>query len=125
MPDRSTSRGASRRRTTAGEIPAADNIIALADAPTLEMPSTIADPTSLESSLNTRSDQAFSSLIHILHLPPNIAAPAAQAYRAALSSSTLVSRFANTNGWDTGWLYFAGAMFAYLGLSVTEKLIAM
>ncbi|KAL8794981.1 MAG: hypothetical protein Q9182_007578 [Xanthomendoza sp. 2 TL-2023] len=125
MPDRSPSRGASRRRSTAAEIPPADYAIAVADTPTLEIPSTTVDPTALESTLNTRSDQAFASLIHILHLPPNIAAPAAQAYRVALSSSTLVSRFADTNGWDTGWLYFAGAIFAYLGLSVTEKLIAM
>ncbi|KAL8680288.1 MAG: hypothetical protein Q9186_003526 [Xanthomendoza sp. 1 TL-2023] len=120
MTDHSPSGRASKRRTRTVETTPIDNLSALADTPTLDIP-----PTTLETTLDTRSDQAFSTLIHILHLPPRIAAPAARAYRAALSSSTLVSRFADTNGWDAGWLYFTGAIVSYLGLSVVEKLIAM
>lgn len=101
------------------ETAIADDGRSLSDTVILDS-ATTTDLNRIENALDTRQDQAFSSLIHIVHMPPPIANALSSAYRAALSSNTMVQRFAKTNGWDTAWLYFAGATLAYLGLSAAE-----
>ncbi|KAI4271689.1 MAG: hypothetical protein LQ337_005825, partial [Flavoplaca oasis] len=60
--------------------------------------------TTLETSLNSHQDRAFSFLTHIYHLPPTVATVFSTIYRTALSSHTFLRTFAERNGYDTVWL---------------------
>ncbi|KAL9605625.1 MAG: hypothetical protein Q9204_009491 [Flavoplaca sp. TL-2023a] len=81
--------------------------------------------TTLETSLNSHQDRAFSFLTHIYHLPPTVATVFSTIYRTAFSSHTFLRTFAERNGYDTVWLWWATAIAAYVGLFGTDVVIGV
>ncbi|KAL8833771.1 MAG: hypothetical protein Q9176_007812 [Flavoplaca citrina] len=81
--------------------------------------------TTLETSLNSHQDHAFSFLTHIYHLPPTLATAFSTVYRTALGSHTFLRTFAERNGYDTVWLWWATAIAGYVGLFGTDIVIGV